>query len=133
VFVGALLLSLPALAEDDDLNRTVTDLSGQAADKEKMDTQGAAKVEVSQMRGWLDAALNAIKEDAKKKARRMFELVRAQLKLVDGLITLSRAKQELAALERERGQLRQAASKAKSQLEEKRAQLRALKITEGQK
>lgn len=132
-FAGVLLLSLPALAEDDDLNRTVTDLSGQAGDKEKMDTQGAAKVEVSQMRGWLDAALNAIKEDAKKKARRMFELVRAQLKLVDGLITLSRAKQELATLERERGQLRQAVSKAKSQLEEKRAQLRALKITEGQK
>ena len=128
-----LLLSTPARAEDDDLNRTVSDLSGQAGDKEKMDAKGAAKVEISQMRGWLDAALNAIKEDAKKKARRMFELVRAQLKLVDGLITLSRAKNELAALEQERTQLRQAVGKAKSQLEDKRAQLRALKITEGQK
>lgn len=131
--VLVLLLAAPARAEDDDLNRTVTDLSGQAGDKEKMDALGAAKVELSQMRGWLDNAVNAIKEDAKKKARRMFELVRAQLKLVDGLISLSKAKDELSRLERERGQLRQALGKAKSQLEEKRAQLRALKITEGQK
>ncbi len=127
-----LATATPARAEDDDLNRTVTDLSGQAGAKEK-DSRGAAKVEISQMRGWLDAALNAIKEDSKKKARRMFELVRSQLKLVDSLIALARAKDELSRLERERTQLKQALGKERSQLDEKRAQLRALKINEGKK
>jgi hypothetical protein len=128
-----LSLSSPALAEDDDLNRTVSDLSGQAGDKEKMDSLGAAKIEISQMRGWLDAAVNAIKEDTKQKARRMFELVRAQLTLVDGLVSLSKAKDELGRLEQESSRARQALGKAKSKLEEKRAELRALKINEGKK
>jgi len=128
-----LSLSATALAEDDDLNRTVSDLSGQAGDKEKMDALGAAKIEISQMRGWLDAAVNAIKEDTKQKARRMFELVRAQLTLVDGLVSLSKAKDELNRLEQESSRARQALGKAKNKLEEKRAELRALKINEGKK
>lgn len=127
-----LLLASPALAEEDDLQQTVSDLTSQTTDKEKMDTLGATRVELSQIRGWLNDATNAIKEEAKGKTRRLFELVRAQLKLVDELVALSKIDDEASRLQQQISQVKAKLSASKSELEEKKATLRALKMQESQ-
>jgi chromosome segregation ATPase len=126
------LLAAPAWAEEPaDLAQTITDLNSQAGDKERIDAQGATKVELSQIRGWLTGATNSIKENASKVARKLFDLVRAQMKLVDQLISLSQADAEAARVEREVAKTKQRISTMTTQLEEKRIQLRALKLREG--
>lgn len=127
-----LLLASLARAEESDLKQTVSDLSSQTGDKEKMDTLGATRVALSQIRGWLNDATNAIKEEAEQKTKRLFELVRAQLKLVDELISLSTLKQEADRVEGEIAQLGQKAAAAKGKLEEKQARIRALKMKESE-
>jgi len=128
-----LLSSLPAMADEEesgDLKQSVSDLSAQTDDKEKMDTLGATRVEVSQIRNWISDATNSIKEEAERKTRRIFERIRAQLKLVDQLIALSKVEDEASKLEQQVSAVKQKAAAAKSELEEKRAKLRALKMKE---
>jgi len=127
-----LLLAAPARAEESDMKHTVLDLTAQASDKEKMDSLGATKVELSQIRGWLNDATNAIKEEAEKKTKRLFELVRAQLVLVQELVSQSKIKDEADKLEQEVSQVRQKAAAAKHTLEEKQAQVRALKMKDAE-
>jgi chromosome segregation ATPase len=122
------LMAAPAQAEDADLQQTLSDLTSQTADKEKMDTLGATRVELSQTRGWLDAATNAIKEEAEEKCRRFFDLVRAQLKLLDELIALSKLEEEANQLDQAIAAAEQNFQAARSQLEEKQAQIRAMKM-----
>jgi len=122
------LMAAPAQAEDADLQQTLSDLTSQTADKEKMDTLGATRVELSQTRGWLDAATNAIKEEAETKCRRFFDLVRAQLKLLDELIALSKLEEEANQLDQAIAAAQQNYQAAKSQLEDKQAQIRAMKM-----
>lgn len=129
----ALLLAAPVHAEEPaDLEQTITDLNSQTADKERIDKEGATKVELSQIRGWLTNATNSIKENAVKVARRFFDLVRAQMKLVDQLITLSSIDTEATRLERDVARTKQSISAMSQQLEEKRVQLRALKLRESE-
>ena len=130
VVLIVLLAPAQALAEDADLQRTISDLSSQTSDKEKMDALGATKVELSQIRGWLNDATNAVKEEAEKKCRRLFELVRAQLKLVDELITLSKIDDEARRLEQAIAGAQKKHQAAKNQLDDKVAKLRALKMKE---
>jgi hypothetical protein len=129
-----LLLSLPAMADEEettgDLTQSVSDLSSQTDDKEKMDALGATRVEVSQIRSWISDATNSIKEEAERKTRRIFERIRAQLKLVDQLIALSKLEDEASKLEQQVSETKQKAAAAKSELEEKKAKLRALKMRE---
>ena len=127
-----LLMAGPVVAEDADMQQTVTDLTSQTADKEKMDDLGATRVELSQVRGWLNDATNAIKEEAGAKARRLFELVRSQLKLIDELIALSKIEDEASKLQQQISVAKQKLSGAKNTLNEKQAQLRALKMKEAQ-
>lgn len=126
-----LLLAGAAWAEEGDLKQTVSDLTSQTADKEKMDALGATRVELSQIRGWLNDATNAIKEEAEAKTRRLFELVRAQLKLVDELVALSKLEDEASKIEQQMSAVKQKLSTAKNELDEKKAKLRALKMAEG--
>ncbi len=132
VLVGMVLaLAAPVRAEEPaDLEQTITDLNSQAGDKERIDKEGATRVELSQIRGWLTNATNSIKENAVKVARRFFDLVRAQMKLVDQLITLSHIDGEATRLERDVARTKQSISSMSLQLEEKRIQLRALKLRE---
>jgi hypothetical protein len=130
----ALLVATPAWAEETgDLEQTITDLGSQATDKERIDKRGASKVELSQIRGWLTDATNAVKESGTKVVRRFLDLVRAQMKLVDELIGLSQVEQELARLQRDIGKTKQSIATLGGRLEEKRAHLRALKMREGEK
>jgi chromosome segregation ATPase len=126
----ALLLATPALAEDVDLNQTLADLGSQVGDKERMDRLGATKVELNQVRGWLTDATNAVKENAAKKARRLFDLVRSQIRLVDQLIVASQVEDEATRVEREIERTRQDLARLKGQLEDKQTQIRALKMRE---
>ena len=129
----ALLLAAPARAEEPaDLEHTIADLNSQAGDKERIDKEGATKVELSQIRGWLTNATNSIKENAVKVARRFFDLIRSQMKLVDQLISLSQIDGEAARLERDVAKTKQNISSMTLQLEEKRIQLRALKLRESE-
>jgi hypothetical protein len=129
-----MLLAAPAWAEEPaDLDQTITDLNSQAGDKERIDSRGATKVELSQIRGWLTNATNSVKENAAKVARRFFDLVRAQMKLVDQLISLSQVDAEAARLERDVAKTKERIATMTTQLEEKRVQLRALKMREGGK
>jgi len=129
----ALLLAAPARAEEPaDLEHTIADLNSQAGDKERIDKEGATKVELSQIRGWLTNATNSIKENAVKVARRFFDLIRSQMKLVDQLISLSQIDAEAARLERDVAKTKQNISSMTLQLEEKRIQLRALKLRESE-
>ena len=131
LLVGLLFVPVsPALAEDasGDMMQTISDLRSQSDDKEKIDSLGATRVELSQIRTWLGDATNAMQEEAEEKARRIFARTRAQLRLVDQLIALSKVQDRVRKLERGLSEARQAAAAAKSELEEKRARLRALKM-----
>jgi hypothetical protein len=131
LLAAMVLLAAPAWAEEPaDLEQTITDLSSQTGDKERIDKMGATKVELSQIRGWLTNAANAVKENAAKAARRFFDLVRAQMKLVDQLISVSQVDSEAARLERDVAKTKERIAKMTAQLEEKRVQLRALKLRE---
>lgn len=127
----SLLFAGSARADVADLKQTLSDLRSQAGDKEKMDTLGATKVELSQISGWLDDATNAVKLEADKKARRFFTLVRAQLKLVDQLVALATLQKEAKKVASEISGLKAQMASAKNQLEDKRIQLKALKMTKG--
>jgi 6-pyruvoyl-tetrahydropterin synthase len=122
-----------ALAEDADLKQTTADLTAQSRDKERLDTRGAVKIELDQIRTWLSEAQNAINEKKEKLCREIFDRVRAQLKLVDELVALSQLEAEAKRLEQGLANARKAAANAKSKLEERQAQLRALKITNKEK
>jgi len=131
----ALLLSMPAWAEEDedssqDLKQSISDLSSQTDDKEKMDGLGSSNVELSQIRGWISDATNSIKEEAEQKARRCFELVRAQLKLVDQLIALSKVEDAANKLEQQVNEAKQKVGAATKKLQDRQAKLRALKMME---
>ena len=134
LLAGALVLLLtgPAFAGEGDLQQTVSDLTSQTADKEKMDDLGATRVELSQVRGWLNDATNAIKEEAEGTTRRLFELVRAQLTLIDELTALSKVEDEASRLLQQISQVKATLSAAKSELDEKKAKLRALKLKESE-
>ncbi|HEY3354331.1 MAG TPA: hypothetical protein VGQ83_13850 [Polyangia bacterium] len=126
-----LLLAAPARGEDTDLTQTISDLGSQAGDKEKIDTLGASKVEISQIRGWLTDATNAVQQSAAKKARRLFDLVRAQMRLVERLVAAAQLEHEAARLDREITRTRQSVASLKEKLDDRRAQLRASKQREG--
>jgi len=123
-----LLLTTLATAAESDLSQTISDLRAQADDKEKMDALGATRVELSQIRTWLNDATNAVKEEAEEQCRRVFDRVRAQLKLVDELTALSKIEDEAQRLEQSIAKIKQRYQAAKSQLDEKKAELRALKL-----
>jgi len=120
-----------ARADVADLQQTLSDLRSQAGDKEKMDVLGATKVELSQISGWLNDATNAVKLEAGKKARRFFNLVRVQIKLVDQLVTLSKLQQRAKQLEDNISGLKQQMASAKGQLEDKRVQIKVLNSAKG--
>lgn len=123
-----LLPAAMAAAAESDLSQTISDLRSQASDKEKMDALGATRVELSQIRTWLNDATNAVKEEAEERCRRVFELVRAQLKLVDELTALSKIENEAKRLAQAIAKAKHSYQSAKSQLEGKQAELRALKL-----
>jgi len=127
--VLVVLIRVPdARAEDADLQQTVTDLKGQTNDKERMDSLGASRVELSQIRTWLSDATNAIKEEAEKKSRQIFELIRAQLKLVDEQTSFSKLDDEARKLEQQVTEVKQKAEALRGRLDDKKARLRALKM-----
>jgi len=128
-----LLLAAPAMAEEADLEQTISDLGSQAADKERIDTLGAGKVEISQIRGWLTDATNAVKAKAVKAARRLFDLVRTQMKLVDQLVATSQVEKETARLQRDIRQTKSRIEDLTAKLGEKRSRLRAMKLREGER
>ncbi len=130
ILVVSLILSLSPFvhAEDEDLQQSINDLSGQTDDKQRLDTQGAVKVELNEVRTWLGQATNAVKEGQEKKCRRIFQLVREQLKLIDQLIELSKLEARARALEDKNAKAQQEVNAAKQLLEEKQAKLKAYKL-----
>lgn len=133
VLVLLAVLAPAALAEDADLKQTIADLTAQARDKERLDTRGAVKIELNQMRTWISEAQNAVDEKKEKLCRQIFDRVRAQLKLVDELVALSQVEAEAKRLDQGLASARKAAEAAKRKLEDRQAQLRALKITNKEK
>jgi hypothetical protein len=129
--VAVLALAAPALADESDLKQTQSDLTAQTEDKQRLDTQGAVKVELAQTRGWLGESANAVKEDKGKLARKLFDRVRAQLKMMDQRIALSQLQLELRKLEQGLQNAKNGLAKARKHLEDKRVQLKALKMTTG--
>ncbi len=126
----ALLLASTARAEDGDLEQTIADLNGQASDKERIDQQGVARVEISQVRGWLTDATNSVRQKTPKKARRFFDLVRSQMKLIDQLVKVAAVENEAARLEREVGAVGKQNANLRRELDEKRVKVRALRMIE---
>ena len=136
---GALLLgvvaALGAIAGDArgdaaDLKQAIADLSSQAKDKTRMDTLGAAKIELSQVGSWIDEASNAVQEKAEKKCRTALDRIRAQLVLVDQRIALSQLEAQAQQLETSLAEAKKASAAAKRELEDKQAKLRAIRITQ---
>ena len=128
--VALLALGAPALADEGDLKQTHSDLSAQTEDKQRLDTLGAVKVELAQTRSWLAEAANAIKEEKAKVTRKLFERVRAQLKMMDQRIALSQVQAELRKLEQALAGARQGLANARKQLEDKRVQLKVMKASQ---
>ena len=126
-----LALGAPALADESDLKQTQSDLTAQADDKQRLDTQGTVKVELAQTRSWLGEAANAVKEDKAKLARKLFDRVRAQLKMMDQRIALAQLQLEQRRLEQGLQNARNGLAGAKKKLEDRRVQLKALKMTTG--
>lgn len=127
-----LLTALPGQARGDaaDLQQAITDLSSQAKDKARMDTLGAAKIELSQIGTWLDDASNAVKEEDEEKCRKALDRIRAQIALVDQLIALSQLDAKAKQVESALAEAKKAVSVAKRELEDKTARARALKMTQ---
>ena len=134
LIVGLLMLiGTSALAEEaSDLKQTISDLQSQAADKDRMDEHRATRVELSQVQGWLNDATNAVREEATAKCRRLFDLVRAQFKLIDELVALSKLNHQIQTVKATIAKAQQAAETAKGELENKKAKLRALKRRESE-
>ena len=126
--VVLLALHAPALADEGDLQQSLTDLSAQVDDKQRLDTHGAVKVELAQTRSWLGEAANAVKENKAKLVRKLFDRVRAQLKMMDQRIALSQLQLEQRKLEQGLQSARRGLEAAKKRLEDKRVQLKALKM-----
>jgi vacuolar-type H+-ATPase subunit D/Vma8 len=134
VAVAVVLLAVaPAWAEDADLEQTISDLGSQAGDKERIDALGAAKVEINQIRGWLTDASNAVKQSHAKKARRVFDFVRAEMKLVERLIAVSQLENEAARLERDVAQTKREVAALKDKLIERRTELRVAKTRDAER
>ena len=134
VVLVVLAATVPAaLAEDADLKQTIADLTAQSRDKERLDARGAVKIELNQIRTWISEAQNAIDEKKEKLCREIFDRVRAQLRLVDELVALSQLEAEARRLEQGLASARNGAAAAKRKLEDRQAQLRALKITNKEK
>lgn len=127
--IGSGLLVGAALADKGELQQSISDLSSQTSDKQRLDTLGAARVELSQVRTWLTEAENAVKEDQEDLARRALERVRAQLTLVQELTALSQRERETQRLEQALANARRGLQSAKKKLDEKHVELRALKLT----
>lgn len=123
--------SSPALADEGDLQQTLSDLSAQVDDKQRLDTEGAVKVELSQARSWLNDATNAVKEKKTKLARKIFDRIRAQLKMMDQRIALSQVQAELRKLEQALQNARKGLAAARKELENKRVQLKVMKASQG--
>ena len=79
----------PALADAADLQQAISDLGSQASDKERIDAENAARIELNEVRTWLQDATNKLKEEEEEWCRLVLERVRAQLRMVDQLISLS--------------------------------------------
>jgi hypothetical protein len=128
----ALLTTLPGPARGDatDLKQTIADLSSQAKDKTRMDTLGVAKIELSQVRTWLDDASNAVKEDEEEKCRKALDRIRAQIELVDQLVVLSQLEAQAKRVAAALAKAEKALSEAQRELEDKRAKVRALRMTQ---
>jgi len=95
------LLAAPAWAEEPaDLEQTITDLSSQTGDKERIDRLGATKVEVNQIRTWLTTARLGEGERGQGGAPLLRPDPGAD-ELVDQLISLSQIDNEAVRLERE--------------------------------
>jgi hypothetical protein len=105
----------------------LTDLSAQTDDKQRLDTRGACKVELSHARAWLTDADNAIREDEPELARKAFDRVRAQLKMLDQRIALSQLQAQLGRIEQALQKARAGLEQAKNQLVDKRVKLKVLK------
>jgi multidrug resistance efflux pump len=132
IAIVALLGALVGDARGDaaDLKQANADLSSQAKDKTRMDTLGAAKIELSQIGTWLDEASNAVKEDDEEKCRKALDRIRAQLALVDQQVALSQLEGRAKQLDAAVAEARKAGAAAKRELEDKQAKLRAIKITQ---
>jgi hypothetical protein len=126
--VVVLLLPAAANAGDDDLKQTIADLTGQTRDKERMDTLGAVKIEISDARTWLAAASNAVKESDEDKCRQLLTRIRLQLVLIDQLVGLSQIKARAEKLTKEIRDVHASVRSAKTELEQKQAKVRALKM-----
>jgi len=130
-FALAFLWTPPAHAsEARDLEQTIQDLHSLADAKEKLDRHGAARVELAEIRTWLRAATNAVKEEAEKAARRHLDLVRAQVRLIDRIISLSKLEHEAKRLDHEIESTKKRIEGLTAELEEKRVKLRAMKLRE---
>jgi hypothetical protein len=123
-----LVVTASAQAEDADLKQTVSDLTSQTDDKERMDVLGSSKVEVSQLRTWLGDATNAIKEEAEKKCRQIFERIRSQLKLVDEQTAHAKLDDEARKLEQQIAEIKTTSETLSRKVQDKKAKLRALKM-----
>lgn len=128
IIVLLLLVSPVSLADEGDLKQTIDDLTAQTADKQRLDEHGATQVEISHIQTWISDATNAVKEDEPKKCRRAFNRIREQLKLVDELIKLSKLEASATGLEELIARITRANETNKSQLLDKEAKLRALKM-----
>lgn len=134
--VPVLLLSMlaPRLASADatDLLQTIRDLRAQARDKARLDSAGAARIELNEVDGWLGDATNAAQEDKEELARRIFDRVRTQLALVDQLVELARLERKVSASRDRLEALRDANGDAKRRLADANARIRAHKIKKGE-
>ncbi len=131
ILVASLVLAAAAAtvrAESGDLKQTITDLTGQSEDKRRLDTTGAARLELEQLRGWLSDATNAVKEEKEKLCRQIFDRIRGQLGLIDQLISLGQAEAEAKKLEQALASAQKGLAAAKRKLDDRRVQLRALKL-----
>ena len=119
-----------AFADDADLKQSISDLSSQTTDKERMDQHGATRVEVSEIRTWLQEATNAAQEEKEDECRALFDRVRAQLVLVDELIKLSKLKAYFRQQQQQYASMQREAQSAKQRLDEVEAKNRALEMNQ---
>lgn len=133
LFLASLILCgvgrLPAAtAGEADLLQMTADLGAQADDKERMDPLGGAQAEINQIRVWLSEANTAIKDGRESQARRIIDRARAQLKLVDQVVVLSKINAEIKKMKKAMKLAREAAQRTRTKL--KSIQARAQKLGE---
>ena len=127
LLLTVLVSSAVAVADETDLNQTVSDLTSQVNDKRRLDRRQAASVEISQCKSWLADAANAIKEERVEQSRRLFVQVRVQLQLIDQLIALAELRHQEQRLNERLDAARQRVARAQRRLKAKEARLARLK------